>query len=249
MPTTVEEWNNRLKLYMQPCQDYFVRMFTSNGDCYDALNLFRQFRIVDPVVVSEENLQRRDIQVHVDCIFEKLKYISNLQDNDKRTFKEGLLAEFPALKNEHEKFTLESEIEVNEIVEVEVANYAIPRIARVTSITNDGNNFNVEFIGKINNNEDNADLRENNVPRIRVDKQITSYLSYYNSLRSQFPNWFRLICIVVLFQPSSAAAERVFSQMTAMFRKNQDGTYQDSVWATCALRTMLESNMADFFFM
>jgi hypothetical protein len=33
----------------------------------------------------------------------------------------------------------------------------------------------------------------------------------------------------------------VFSQMTAMFRKNQDGTYQDSVWATCALRTMLES--------
>lgn len=50
--------------------------------------------------------------MHVDCIFEKLKYISNLQDNDKRTFKEGLLAEFPALKNEHEKFTLESEIEV-----------------------------------------------------------------------------------------------------------------------------------------
>ena len=46
MPTTVEEWKNRLKLYMQPCQDYFVRMFTSNGDCYDALNLFRQFRKV-----------------------------------------------------------------------------------------------------------------------------------------------------------------------------------------------------------
>ena len=37
------------------------------------------------------------------------------------------------------------EIEVNEIVEVEVANYAILRIACVTSITNDGNNFNVEF--------------------------------------------------------------------------------------------------------
>ena len=104
---------------------------------------------------------------------------------------------------------MESEIEVNEIVEVEVANYAIPQIARITSITNDGNNFNVEFIGKINNNEDNADLLENNVPRIHVDKQITLYLSYYNSLRSQFPDWFRLICIVVLFQPSSAAAERV----------------------------------------
>ena len=88
---------------------------------------------------------------------------------------------------------MESEIEVNEIVEVEVANYAIPQIARITSITNDGNNFNVEFNGKIYNNEDNADLQENNVPRIHVDKQITLYLSYYNSLRSQFPDWFRIV--------------------------------------------------------
>ena len=92
-----------------------------------------------------------------------------------------------------------------------------------------------------------SDANENNVPRTRVDKQITSYLKYYNAIRTQFPNWFRLICIVVLFQPSSAAAERVFSQMTAMFRKNQNGTYQESVWATCALRTQLESNMAEFF--
>ncbi len=70
-----------------------------------------------------------------------------------------------------------------------------------------------------------SDANDNNVPRTRVDKQITSYLKHYNAIRTQFPNWFRLICIVVLFQPSSAAAERVFSQMTAMFRKNQNGTY------------------------
>ena len=41
LPTTVEGGKDRLKLYMQPCQDYFVKMFTSNGDCYDVLHLFR----------------------------------------------------------------------------------------------------------------------------------------------------------------------------------------------------------------
>ena len=50
------------------------------------------------------------------------------------------------------------------------------------------------------------------------------------------PEWMELVKILVLLQPSSAAAERVFSQLAGMFSKSQMSLLQDTMWIVIALR-------------
>ena len=48
---------------------------------------------------------------------------------------------------------------------------------------------------------------------------VTRVLYYFKQRRAQFPAWFAAAKILALFQPSSAAAERVFSLLEALFGK------------------------------
>ena len=65
---------------------------------------------------------------------------------------------------------------------------------------------------------------------------VRDFLKYFHLIREEFPEWLELVKILVLLQPSSAAAERVFSQLAGMFSKNQMHLLQDTLWIVIALR-------------
>ena len=52
-------------------------------------------------------------------------------------------------------------------------------------------------------------------------------LSWWFSVRFRLPTWYSLLEEIVIFQPSSAAAERVFSLVDAMFSSNREQCLED----------------------
>ena len=56
---------------------------------------------------------------------------------------------------------------------------------------------------------------------------ITDLMQWWRQNGATLPRWFALTCTVVLFQPSSAGAERVFSMLDGMFDADQAAALED----------------------
>ena len=61
-------------------------------------------------------------------------------------------------------------------------------------------------------------------------------LSWWKQQSSALPNWATAVCLVLLIQPSSAAAERVFSILSSSFGDRQDCSLQDYVESSLMLQ-------------
>ena len=68
-----------------------------------------------------------------------------------------------------------------------------------------------------------------------IDEELDAML-FWRQHRLSLPHWSRLAFIVALFQPSSAAAERVFSMMEARFDDTQSNALEDYRAASVMLR-------------
>jgi hypothetical protein len=60
--------------------------------------------------------------------------------------------------------------------------------------------------------------------------------NWWALVRADLPDWSIVVTCAVLFVPSSAGVERVFSMMTNMFNDNQDGALEDYKEASLMLR-------------
>ena len=76
-----------------------------------------------------------------------------------------------------------------------------------------------------------AELPEYSVKAEDVSAGMTP-LGWWKRLEHCLPTWFASVRIIVLIQPSSAAAKRVFSLLKATFNKCQDGSLQDYIEAS-----------------
>ena len=89
--------------------------------------------------------------------------------------------------------------------------------------------------------EDGIEHRQNvqlEVPARRVEDSVLDVLQYFCDRRKSLDDWYQAAMIVVLFQPSSCAAERVFSMLEQCYSKkgNRGRSLADLVVATIKLR-------------
>ena len=105
-------------------------------------------------------------------------------------------------------------------------------MARVTS--KGQATFSVKFLGEIFNEDDSTE--EDDVQAERVLPDIESFYRYFVDLGEGFGDWVNLVEVLVLLQLSSAAAERVFSQLAQMFTPQQMKLNQKWIFICIALR-------------
>ena len=61
-------------------------------------------------------------------------------------------------------------------------------------------------------------------------------LAWWNKYHTELPNWFDAVRKAILVQPSSAAAERVFSILATSFGSQQDRALQDYIECSIMLQ-------------
>ena len=140
--------------------------------------------------------------------------------------------------------------------EVTRPGYTLPRIARITNIHTGGagvTSYDVEWLSHMEHvyyqHELAADAAadpagqaedvdgECNVRADRVSARACDILALFaNEEMLQYNAWRCLVEILVLLQPSSAAAERVFSLLTTLFSKAQRRTLQKFIFTSIAQR-------------
>ena len=59
--------------------------------------------------------------------------------------------------------------------------------------------------------------------------ETTEPLAWWKKYRTELPNWFNVVRKAIFVQPSSAAAERVFSILATSFGSQQDRVLQDCI--------------------
>ena len=89
-------------------------------------------------------------------------------------------------------------------------------------------------MGEIFNEDDITE--EDNVQAERVVPDVESFYQYFVDLGEGYKDWVDFVEILVLLKPSSAAAERVFSQLAQMFTKQQMQLNQRWIFICIALR-------------
>ena len=225
--------------YLEAPMNYFSKLFLKNdaavnvddnninndelwhGAYFNILEIFKHCRIIDGTYAK--SVSTESVESSIDYLFNHIEYLKNVDDS--ATFKSGLKEEFNELLVVHNQVSENDNlIQTGNIVEVKQDDYVLPRVAEITSVHNN-NTCTIKFV----------DMTEKVVNTTLLTPHIRDYLSFYYTWKNMFPHWYRLMKVLAIFQPSSAAAERVFSQL-AMFNKQQYGIRQENIWVTCALR-------------
>jgi len=78
---------------------------------------------------------------------------------------------------------------------------------------------------------------ETEVPAHRFRPRMRNILGLFVKENMEaYTEWLKLVKILVLLQPSSSAAERVFALLASMFSKKQRKLYQKTLFGTIARR-------------
>ena len=228
-PSTVTEIKNKLISYSELAIKYFIDKYTT-GPFKESLELFRLAKIVNP------NFAKTCSQANgfkmIDDIFEHLPYLKNCSNKDQ--WMKNLKDSFSSLKAKHATLLMSDKLKIGDKVLVRCMNHPVPRAAEVMGVPMiHGDKISVKYKGQ---KKDESDLEEEDVLPGRVILPVRDFLKYFHEIRDEFPEWMELVKILVLLQPSSAAAERVFSQLAGMFSKSQMSLLQDTMWIVIALR-------------
>ena len=153
------------------------------------------------------------------------------------------------LREKFKEAAAPTDLEVGDECEVTRTGYTLPRIARITKIDTDGAGvtcYDVEWLSHMEHvyyqhetAEDEAEDvdGECNVRADRVSARACDILALFTEEKMlQYKAWRCLVEILVLLQPSSAAAERVFSLLTTLFSKAQRSTLQKFIFTAIAQR-------------
>ena len=70
-----------------------------------------------------------------------------------------------------------------------------------------------------------------------------SKIDWWSNHESELPNWSKACKLSLLFQPSSAAAERVFSLLQNSFKDQQYSSLEDYIEASIMFNTVTGHNL------
>ena len=246
-PTSEDEYKEQINKYLQPTTDYTLSFFDglddyfskfntdkngegneTVGDLVEVLRLFKAMKVVNPAVAK--GMSQVIAIEKLTFLFDNVPYLAN--HPDKQRWLTNLIATFAATKAKHASNMMTDRLVVGSICHVTCDTQQIPRVARVTSKGQD--TFSVKFLGEIFNEDDSTE--EDDVQAERVVPDIESFYRYFVDLGEGFEDWVNLVEVLVLLQPSSAAAERVFSQLSQMFTPQQMKLNQKWIFICIALR-------------
>ena len=198
------------------------------GALVEVMKLFDAFKICNPNpsrVINGATAAKK-----LDYIFENVPYLK--KHEDKVRWLANLKTTFPAIQQKHITNLMSDRLVIGSTCHVSCAGYAVPRVGRVTFVGAD--TYNIKYLGDSFKVE--QDETEDAVIADRVTPLIECYLEYYYNLGRGYEDWVNLVEILVLLAPSSASAERVFSQLAQMFTKQQMSLNQRWIFTCIALR-------------
>jgi len=246
-PLTLEDYKEEINTYLKPTTDYTLSFFDgldeyfsqfntdkngvdeeTEGDLVEVMRLFKAMQVVNPDLVKGMS---KEIAVEkLTFLFENVPFLEN--HPQKQRWLDNLIATFPAAKAKHVSNMMTDRLVVGSICHVTCDTQQIPRVARVTKKGPD--TFSVKYLGEIFNEDDSTE--EDDVQAERVVPDIESFYQYFVTLGEGYKDWVNLVEVLVLLQPSSAAAERVFSQLAQMFTPQQMKLNQKWIFICIALR-------------
>ena len=214
-----------------------------SGVCNGMLKIYEAARIANPKVDMEPDVVKR----YIDYLFQNIPYFRTQGPGWQAQEKEQLMNEYTdGLREKFQQAAMPTELDINDECEVIRPGYSVPRIAVITNIETDYNGvkfFHVKWLSHMEHiyyQDENAVEEEGGVYIVaaeRVSPQADSILELFaREEMQQYKAWQRLVKILVLLQPSSAAAERVFSLLTTMFSKKQRRTLQKFIFTAIAQR-------------
>ena len=238
-PSTLEALKELLRSYLTPAlhyilhhvdglDDYFSEINTEKkeGDLVPILKLFKAMRVLHP----EDAKKMTDVEASV-CIEYLCTHIPYIHSSPTRDdFSGRLLSSFSQLKVYHRNQMMPERLEVGDTCDVHCLGYALPRVASIVAKGDD--TFDVKFLGE--SFVYGAPVDEIGVEFERVTPQVDSYVTYFEDYGDG--DWLKLTEICMLLQASSADAERVFSQLSQMFTKQQMKLNQKWIFICIALR-------------
>ena len=231
-PQSMKEYQDLMIKYCSPAKHYFLDHV--NSDYASSLEIFKLMGMANGRSAKSESPS--DMNSMIDKIFEILPVLSNWPD--KEDWKQKLKDTFPELKEVHINQYMDDTNGIGDIVDVRYEGYPVPRVAKITAIPGiESATYSVEYKGRRKHDTADKDEEDGVVPE-RILRKVDDFLEYYVNVCKidiKFKVWLELVEIFVLLQPSSAAAERVFSQLAGRFSKQQLALIQDSIWTTIAL--------------
>ena len=232
-PQTKEEYETLMIKYCLPARQYFLDHVEK--DYALSFNIFKHIELIGNGRQAK-SCGIEEMNTMIETIFELLPVLNNWPDKDE--WKRKLKETFPKLKSRHISEYMDDKHKIGDIVDVKYKGYPVPRVAEITAIpgiTND--TYTVKYKGKLTHSKTDHKIEENVSPG-RITRKVDDFLEYYYEatlVDIDFTVWLELIEIFVLLQPSSAAAERIFSQLAGRFSKQQMSLIQNSIWTTIAL--------------
>jgi hypothetical protein len=231
-PQSLKEYQDLMIKYCSPAKQYFLDHV--NSDYASSLKIFKLMAMANGRLAKSKSPS--DMNSMIDEIFEILPVLNNWPD--KEDWKQKLKDTFPKLKTIHISQYMDDTHRIGDIVDVRYEGYPVPRVAKITAIPSiETTTYSVEYKGRRKHNTADKDEEDGVVPE-RILRKVDDFLEYYVDVCNidiKFKVWLELVEIFVLLQPSSAAAERVFSQLAGRFNKQQMALIQDSIWTTIAL--------------
>lgn len=205
-PRTVGEWEQYARSHLHSAAKYLIDRFEDINDYGGAIMLFQGISVFHPRTLSMLDLldARKRLQ-----LLRKHHHF----DNDE--VMQGLLEELVLAKAEADEWgsrdhTHRPNAKVAVRRDLDRLKVTVGKVKSFDKITD---KYTVVFgTGK--------DKDEQVVPSAQVQpEEVFSVLYYLKQRKGKLPAWFKASKILVLLQPSSAAAERVFSLLEAFFSK------------------------------
>ena len=221
-PTTILGWQEYAKSQVEKCMHYFFRRLRDEAEYAPQMRLFEAASVMHPRFLAELTLEVARARLALIKEHELFKRDEQMVV--------ALLAELPALKEDADTW-----MESNRFFPSGTIIHARrdPRFQTRTKGTvveydTESDAYVVEFV------------MERQVIRGRISSScihgpVFSVLRYLKQKRLRFPATFKAAKILALFQPSSAAAERVFSLLEQVFGKKGS--------RTCALKDLIDATL------
>ena len=221
-PTTVLGWQQYAKSQVEQSMSYFFRRLRDEDEYAPQMRVFEAASVMHPRAIAQLTLevaQRRLALIKEHELFKRDEQMVVT-----------LLAELPALKEDAEIW-----MESNRFFPSGTIIHA-RRDARfqnrtkgtVVEYDTESDAYVVEFVME-------AQVVRERISSCCIHGPVFSVLRYLKQKRLRFPATFKAAKILALFQPSSAAAERVFSLLEKVFGKKGS--------RTCALKDLIDATL------
>lgn len=227
-PQSVAEWLELVKAFQAPAIDYYRTRLQDPDDYGLQMKWYKAASVFHPLSLADMPIAEAKLRL------DGLRGSSNFPP----AAVDGLIGELSALKRAVDVFaTHYSMVKIGAIVHARRTElYQARTQGKVISYNDASKTYEIEFTVIVHGAP--STLVREFIPAKRVLPEVFGVLRFFKKRRAKFPAFFAAAKVIALMQPTSAAAERVFSLLEAFFgpKGRRGRALQDLINTTLKLR-------------